>query len=160
MHLFHDVHGAQVKLSFLNHPFAQRPNHVWVICRKEGQWLLTRHRQRGLEFPGGKVEPGESAEQAARREVYEETGASVATLEYIGQYKVSTANEAFVKSIYFATIEQLVEQVSYFETEGPVLLEQLPGKLSEAKDFSFIMKDDVLLHCLDYLEENKRITPR
>ena len=32
------------------------------------QWLLTHHLRRGLEFPGGKVELGETPEEAAVRE--------------------------------------------------------------------------------------------
>ena len=40
-----------------------------VICRFFDQWLLTRHKERGWEFPGGKREPGETLEVAAFREV-------------------------------------------------------------------------------------------
>ncbi len=51
-----------------------------VICQYEKGWLLTNHKTRGFEFPGGKVEQGESLEEAARREVYEETGAILGEL--------------------------------------------------------------------------------
>ncbi|HPN15172.1 MAG TPA: 8-oxo-dGTP diphosphatase [bacterium] len=55
---------------------------------RDGQVLLAM-KKRGLgqgkwNGPGGKVEDGETPEQACRREFFEETGASVMTLEAKG----------------------------------------------------------------------------
>ena len=57
---------------------------VAAIIEREGKILITRrpagaHLAGFWEFPGGKPEPGESFEQALRREIEEElgTGASV-----------------------------------------------------------------------------------
>lgn len=51
---------------------------VSVALLRDGCFLLVRRAQppaRGqYAFPGGRVEPGESAEEAARRELLEETG--------------------------------------------------------------------------------------
>ena len=51
---------------------------VSVALVREDRVLLVKRRfapSRGLyAFPGGRVEPGESLEAAARRELYEETG--------------------------------------------------------------------------------------
>ena len=44
------------------------------IDQDEACWLMVRHAERGWELPGGWVEPGESSEVAALREVFEETG--------------------------------------------------------------------------------------
>jgi len=57
---------------------------IALICRDD-RWLVQRRREGGhlagtWEFPGGKVESGESVEAALVREVAEEVGIMVATL--------------------------------------------------------------------------------
>lgn len=48
-----------------------------VIAARYGcKWVFCRHKSRDtLEIPGGHIEQGEAALEAARRELYEETGA-------------------------------------------------------------------------------------
>jgi len=59
---------------------------VGVLIRPDGDFLLTS-RPRGKvyegywEFPGGKIEPGESVEQALRRELQEELGIVIGATE-------------------------------------------------------------------------------
>ncbi|NJM41360.1 MAG: NUDIX domain-containing protein [Anaerolineae bacterium] len=48
------------------------------------QVLLTRLRNRDWDIPGGVIDPGETPEQAAVREVWEETYAHVEIIEPIG----------------------------------------------------------------------------
>ncbi len=148
MKTFYDYYNNKIQLSFEDQPFDLDPKHVWVICRFEKKWLLTKHKNRGLEFPGGKVEQNEQPKQAAVREVLEETGGEVDQIKYIGQYFVSGKREKLAKNIYFAIVKKLKEQDSYYETEGPVLLNQLPGNIKSNERYSFIMKDDVLPHRL------------
>ena len=84
MYRFIDYYHNEVQLSFEDHPFSTDPKHVWVVCRYHDKWLLTQHSDRGYEFPGGKVEENETAKEAAIREVKEETGGRIKTIEYIG----------------------------------------------------------------------------
>lgn len=60
--------------------------HVAIaLIRRDGRWLVQRRRAGGhlahtWEFPGGKIEAGESAEAALVREVAEEVGITVTIL--------------------------------------------------------------------------------
>lgn len=154
---FRDFYNNEVHLSFENHPFSKDPKHVWAICKYENQWLLTKHKERGLEFPGGKVEKGETAEQAAIREIREETGAVVKEIQYIGQYIVFGKTDTVIKNVYFADIEKLEKQETYYETDGPRLIDKIPDNVANNHKYSFMMKDGVLENCIGYLKKMKTI---
>jgi A/G-specific adenine glycosylase len=60
-----------------------------VALRAGNRFLVQKRPERGLlgglwEFPGGKIEPGETPEAAAHRELLEETGLEVAELQARG----------------------------------------------------------------------------
>src|SRR5699024_1015392 len=151
MYIFTDYYKNKVKFSFSNHPFSKAPKHVWVSCHYADKWLLMSHKVRGLEFPGCKVERGETAEEAAVREVKEETGGIVGRLSYIGQYLVEGKGGTIIKNVYYALVDELTKQPTYYETNGPVLLDEIPKDVKINKEYSFIMKDDVLSQSLDYI---------
>ena len=130
-----DLNGCRCELSFKPGTFQVESRHVLVICKFNGSWVMTKHSVRGLEFPGGKVEPGESLTQAAKREVYEETGAVIGEPEWFAEYMVFS-EEPFCKTVFIAEAERL-EMTDWMETEGLVLLE----KLHLDSSFSFLMKD-------------------
>ena len=55
---------------------------VLCVLRGDSRYASTAHK---WEFPGGKLEPGETAEQAAVREVREELGLEVQALALVGR---------------------------------------------------------------------------
>jgi ADP-ribose pyrophosphatase YjhB (NUDIX family) len=58
-----------------------------VLLLRGNKVLLQRRKDNGLwGLPGGSLEPGESLEESARREVLEETGLEVAGLNLFGVY--------------------------------------------------------------------------
>ena len=59
---------------------------VGVLLRADGAFLLTSRPAGKVfegywEFPGGKLEPGETVEQALRRELHEELGITIAATQ-------------------------------------------------------------------------------
>ncbi|MFE8703320.1 RNA deprotection pyrophosphohydrolase [Cytobacillus sp. FJAT-54145] len=151
MEEFKDFNGNTVRLSFKPNTFIKLAKHVLVICEYNGQWVLTNHKKRGLEFPGGKVEADETLEAAAKREVYEETGAVIRSLDHIGDYEVLDKNNIFIKAIFYGKVERIVPKENYLETDGPVLIgEDLLEKRLDSQ-YSFIMKDRVIEESLKYV---------
>ncbi|MCA1066475.1 nucleoside triphosphatase YtkD [Rossellomorea sp. AcN35-11] len=155
MERFIDENGKKVEISFEKGWFQQESHHVLVLCRFEDEWLLTRHKKRGLEFPGGKREKGESLEEAAVRETFEETGGVIKFPYFIGEYKVYD-HRPFVKTIYFAEAEEIIPKEDYLETEGAVLWNGDFTNIQDDPEFSFIMKDQVVELALNRLS-NLRI---
>lgn len=154
MEEFYDKNGALIRLSFVKNTFSMESNHVLVLCKYKQKWLLTKHRHRGREFPGGKRELGETLIEAAHREVFEETGATIKALNFVGEYEVSNGESRFVKTIFYAEIAELIDQPNYFETEGPLLISDEELQHNRFDDcYSFIMQDDVLRLVMERLQK-------
>ncbi len=74
---------SELPMSETRAPLPHKLIGVAVIWNDQGQILIDRRRQEGLlgglwEFPGGKVEPGETVEACIQREIREELGIEVA----------------------------------------------------------------------------------
>lgn len=114
-----------------------------IIFNKEGEVLFTRraiHPNIGkLDLPGGFVDPNESAEEALIRELKEELGIEVKSLEYFvsasneyvySGFKVFTLDIAFiVKPVSFENLKPM-DDISGFEFISPaeVDFEELPAR--------------------------------
>lgn len=54
-------------------------NDLFFVCRRQAH----QHQGNKWEFPGGKLDQGESAEDALKRELAEEVGISITTSEHL-----------------------------------------------------------------------------
>lgn len=70
----------------------KRPRVSVAVClvKKPGLVLMVKHRERGWEFPVGKVEPEELLDVAASRELREETGVEVSPhfFRFVGLFQL------------------------------------------------------------------------
>jgi 8-oxo-dGTP diphosphatase len=153
MEKFLDYHGYEVTLWLGRDDMPINPEHVLVIARHNDDWLLTQHKKRGLEFPGGKLEPGETLEKAAARELFEETGAKSVKLIRLGTYMVNQ-DKPFAKAIFYTDSTILEQKRHYHETDGPVLWSGDFSTVQRDERFSFVMKDEVVSRTMDYIKNN------
>lgn len=103
-----------------------------IISKSDNKWVFCKHKERNtLEVPGGHREHGESILDTAKRELYEETGAVVYTIEpvciysVIGKTRVNDTGEESYGMLYFAKITEFESQL-HSEIEKVFKLDELP----------------------------------
>jgi len=98
-----------------------------ILARHNGKWVLCKHRERDTyEAPGGHREPGETIGEAARRELYEETGAVEYEIGPLCVYSVTdeTGEETF--GLLYAAEITAFETELHSEIERIELFTELP----------------------------------
>lgn len=102
--------------------------YVLVAAYYEGKWIFCRHVNRSTwELPGGKREPGETAADAARRELREETGASAFTLTPVCVYEI-VKNDVRYGMLFLANVKK-IDELGPFEIAEIQVSDELPNKL-------------------------------
>lgn len=107
-----------------------------IFSRYQGKWVYCRHKDRNTyEVPGGHREPGETIEMAAKRELYEETGAAdyeirpVCVYSVEGKTRVNESGEESFGMLYYATIFRF-EELPDYEIEEVRFFDDLPEELT------------------------------
>lgn len=82
--------------------------YVVVLSEYQGEILLSRHKKRTTwETQGGHIEPGETPLEAARRELYEESGAMEYEITPLCDYWAGTPEDGAGGVVFRASITKL-----------------------------------------------------
>jgi 8-oxo-dGTP diphosphatase len=101
-----------------------------IVSRYRSQWIWVRHRDRDTwELPAGHVEKGERALEAARRELYEETGALDYVIKPVVSYEGTYLGNQVFGCIFLAEIDELGD-LPEFEIRERGFFPDLPGPLT------------------------------
>lgn len=76
-----------------------------IAAMYNSKWIFVRHHLRAtFEIPGGHIEPGETSHEAACRELMEETGAELFTIQCVATYSVLKDGHKGWGRLYFAEV--------------------------------------------------------
>lgn len=79
--------------------------YVIIGTRENGSWIFVRHEERTTwELPAGHIEENETAEEAARRELFEETGTTRSTMKVLKDYSVRNNGTLLHGRLFFAEV--------------------------------------------------------
>lgn len=92
-------------------PVPPQVHGVSLICRRDGRFLLVERGKEPwkgwLAFPGGGIEAGETPEQAAIRELKEETALDARALSHVITVDLALEGKAYAKSYFLSVFRAL-----------------------------------------------------
>lgn len=108
--------------------FCDEKEYTRVVCvsKYKDKFVFSYNKKRkGWEIPGGHIEEGETWKEAAKREMYEETGAVKINLEPVCVYKINS-----FALLCFCEILELAELPKEYEIEKIMFTNDLPDNLT------------------------------
>ena len=107
--------------------YCEEAEYTRVVCisKYKGKYVFCYNKKRkGWEIPGSHIEEGENWQEAAKREMYEETGASKVELTPISVYKISSYG-----LLCYCEILEMVNLPDEYEMDKIIFFDTLPDNL-------------------------------
>jgi 8-oxo-dGTP diphosphatase len=112
-------------------------------------WVFVKHKERDTwELPAGHIEAGEKPNDAAKRELFEETGAACFSITPLFDYMAKGKGEKSYGRVYLADVEKLGE-LPNFEIGKVKIKKRLPQKLTYPK-----IQPVLFQHVLDWTNDD------
>jgi 8-oxo-dGTP diphosphatase len=122
-----------------------------ISARFMNKWIFVRHHKRStFEIAGGHIEEGESPDEAAARELAEETGATKFNISCISTYSVKKEGETGWGRLYFADVFEKGPIPDISEIEEVVLLDHIPDHPTHPD-----IQPLLFIRTLEYLNGNR-----
>lgn len=117
-----------IKVTFYDEMEDSKIDFAVIVARTDGKWVFCKHKEREtFEIPGGHREKGEAIDEAAKRELYEETGALEYEISRLGIYSVMVDDNKETESfgmLYYADIFKFEGEL-HSEIEKIIITEDL-----------------------------------
>ena len=147
------IFGKMTEVTFFNPEFDPGTKLVYsiVVARYKNKWLFVRHHKREtLEIAGGHIEDNESPDEAAKRELSEETGAKDFLIDCIATYSVRKKGTTGFGRLYFAEVTNLDPIPISSEIADLVQMDHLPDKLTHPD-----IQPQLFKHVQEYLKSKE-----
>ncbi|MDN5304724.1 MAG: 8-oxo-dGTP diphosphatase [Fusobacteriaceae bacterium] len=134
-----------IKVDFYDLDIICKYKYVVLVAKYNDKLVLVKHKNKDTwEIPGGHIEKNETPLEAAKRELYEETGAIDYKINPIATYSVTIDDSISYGQLFYIEIFEF-DNLPNFEIEKIEFFDNLPKNLTYP---------DIQPILLDFVEKN------
>lgn len=114
---------------------------VVIYAIYKGKIVMVKHKKRNTwEIPGGHIEKGETPEEAAKRELYEETGAEDFSIESVCKYSFERDGKRVFAILFKSNITK-INNLPDFEIKEVKFFDELPKNVTYPEIYKEILEN-------------------